>query len=101
ADADLVLRLHEVLWPQIAAHKNQEKVFKEIEMPLVSVLSRMERCGVCVDKEFLQKFGSELAERLAGLEQQIYKSANNEFNINSPLQLQEVLYEKLKLPILK
>ncbi len=101
ADADLVLRFHEVLWPQIEATQNQEKVFKEIEMPLVSVLSRMERCGVCVDKEFLQNFSCELTERLVGLEQQVYKSADAEFNINSPLQLQEVLYEKLKLPILK
>ncbi|MEI8054436.1 MAG: DNA polymerase I [bacterium] len=101
ADADLVLRLHAVLWPQISTNKNQEKCFKEIEMPLVSVLSRMERCGVCIDKEFLQNFSSELAKRLAVLEEQIYKTANIEFNINSPKQLQEVLYDKLKLPVLK
>lgn len=101
ADADLVLRLHTVLWPQIVANKNQEKCFKEIEMPLVSVLSRMERCGVCIDKEFLQNFSGELAKRLTVLEEQIYKAANIEFNINSPKQLQEVLYDKLKLPILK
>ncbi|CAL7959825.1 DNA polymerase I [Gammaproteobacteria bacterium] len=101
ADADLVLRLHAVLWPQLATIQNQEKCFKEIEMPLVSVLSRMERQGVCIDKEFLQNFSGELAKRLTVLEEQIYKTANIEFNINSPKQLQEVLYDKLKLPILK
>lgn len=101
ADADLVLRLHAVLWPQLAANKNQEKCFKEIEMPLVKVLSKMERCGVCIDKEFLQNFSGELAKRLGVLEEQIYKAADVEFNINSPKQLQEVLYDKLKLPVLK
>ncbi|EKE00901.1 MAG: hypothetical protein ACD_21C00255G0003 [uncultured bacterium] len=101
ADADLVLRLHEILWPQITSIEKQEKVFKEIEMPLVSVLSRMERHGVCIDKEFLQNFSHELAQRLHALEQQIYKIADAEFNINSPLQLQEILYQKLQLPILQ
>lgn len=101
ADADLVLRLHAVLWPQLTANKNQEKCFKEIEMPLVGVLSRMERCGVCVDKEFLRNFSGELAKRLGVLEEQIYKAADVEFNVNSPKQLQEVLYDKLKLPVLK
>ncbi len=101
ADADLVLRLHAVLWPQLAINKNHEKCFKEIEMPLVSVLSRMERRGVCIDKEFLQNFSGELAKNLVVLEEQIYKAANIEFNINSPKQLQEVLYDKLQLPTLK
>jgi DNA polymerase I len=101
ADADLVLQLHSILWPQIKKIKEQEKVFKEIDMPLVSVLSKIERSGVCIDKKFLDKFSGELSERLHVLEQQIYKEANAEFNINSPLQLQEILYDKLQFPILK
>lgn len=101
SDADLVLQLHAVLWPQIVANPKQEKIYKEIDVPLISVLSRMERCGVCIDKDFLQSFSAALAGRLEILERQIYEAANAEFNINSPLQLQEVLYEKLKLPILK
>ena len=101
ADADLVMQLHEILWPQIAKNKNQEKVFQEIEMPLVSVLSRIERCGVCIDEKFLRDYSCELAKRLQVIEQQIYKIADAEFNINSPLQLQEILYKKLNLPILQ
>ena len=101
ADADLVLQLHQTLWPQIKKTKNQEKVFKEIEMPLVGVLSRIERRGVCIDKEFLHNYSHELTKSLHLIEQQIYKIAAAEFNINSPLQLQEILYTKLNLPILK
>jgi DNA polymerase I len=101
ADADLVLQLHQVLWPQITAIKAQEKVFTEIEIPLVSVLSRMERQGVCIDKEFLEDYSSELAKELQQIEKKIYEIADTEFNINSPMQLQEVLYEKMGLPVLQ
>ena len=100
-DSDLVLQLHEVLWPQIEKIKNLERVFKEIEMPLIGVLSRVERHGVCINEEFLNRYSSEIELRLQDLESQIYKDANTEFNINSPLQLQEVLYDQLKLPILQ
>lgn len=100
-DADLVLQLHNALWPQLEKIKEQEKVLREIEMPLVKVLARMERYGVCVDEKFLKHQSLELQARLHILEQQIYESAHVEFNINSPLQLQEVLYEKLKLPVLQ
>lgn len=101
ADADLVWQLHTVLWPQIAKDSAQQKVFQEIEMPLVSVLSRIERHGVCVAKEFLQNYSCELADQLSAIEQQIYQLAAVEFNINSPLQLQEIFYQKLNLPILQ
>ncbi|MBU0744422.1 MAG: DNA polymerase I [Gammaproteobacteria bacterium] len=100
-DSDLVLQLHTVLWPQIEKNKSEEKVFKEIEMPLVEVLSKMERHGVCVDEKFLNNYSFELKTKLQDLESQIYKDAEAEFNINSPLQLQEILYDKLKLPILQ
>lgn len=100
-DADLVLQLHEVLWPQIAKTKTEEKVFKEIEMPLVGVLARIERHGVCIDEKFLNQYSAELKTKLQKLEHQIYKNAGLEFNINSPQQLQEVLYTRLNLPILQ
>lgn len=101
ADADLVLRLHQAIWPQIECNQKQAVVFKQIEMPLISVLSKMERHGVCIDSDFLNNLSGELAARLEVLQQQIYVLSGAEFNINSPLQLQEVLYEKLKLPVLK
>jgi DNA polymerase I len=101
ADADLVLQLHEVLWPQIASDKEQVNIFQKIEMPLISVLSRIERYGVKINEEILQNLSHELATRLKKIEQQVYLTADSEFNINSPAQLQEILYEKLKLPILK
>ncbi len=100
-DADLVLQLHEVLWPQIATIKAEAKVFQEIEMPLVEVLARVERHGVCVDEKFLNQYSSELKAKLQTLEEQIYKTAGTEFNVNSPQQLQEVLYIRLHLPILQ
>ncbi|MDR1057708.1 MAG: DNA polymerase I [Coxiellaceae bacterium] len=100
-DADLVIQLHEVLWPQIEKVREQAKVFKGIEMPLIEVLSRMERRGVCIDEKFLNKLSEEFKTRLQSLEHRIYKDATAEFNINSPLQLQEILYERLKLPILQ
>ena len=101
ADADLVWQLHTVLWSQIAKNSVQQKVFQEIEMPLVSVLSRIERHGVCVAKEFLQSYSCELSSQLLAIEQQIYQLAAATFNINSPLQLQDILYRKLNLPILQ
>ncbi len=100
-DADLVLQLHEVLWPQIAKIKTEERVFKEIEMPLVEVLARIERQGVCIDEKFLNNYSAELNTKIQKLEHQVYKNAGLEFNINSPLQLQEVLYTRLNLPILQ
>ena len=101
ADADLVLRLHQAIWPQLECNEQQVAVFKNIEMPLISVLSQMERYGVCIDSEFLQHLSTELAARLDILQQQIHELSGMVFNINSPMQLQEVLYGKLKLPVLK
>ena len=101
ANADLILQLHEVLWPQVQKITKLEDVFKNIEMPLLSVLARMERIGVAIDKDLLAKQSKELASRLHEIEQASYKIATCEFNLNSPLQLQQVLFEKLQLPILQ
>ncbi len=98
-DADITLRLHEKLWPQLQAVPTLERVFREIEMPLVPVLSRMERTGVRLDCEMLEQQGKELAARLQELEQQAFDLAGEEFNLGSPKQLQVILFEKLGLPV--
>lgn len=100
-DTAIVWQLHEVLWAELAKHKDLVKVFCEIEMPLLSVLSRMERCGVRIDANLLQKQSEEIAIKLSSIEQETYKIAGEVFNLNSPLQLQEVLFTKLQLPVLQ
>ena len=99
-DADITLRLHKILWPQLEQIKSLEKVYKEIELPLLPVLSRMERNGVFLDVAMLEKQSGQITKRLAELEQDIYKLAGQEFNIGSPKQLQVILFEKLELPII-
>ena len=100
-DADVVLKLHQVFWPRLEESLKQKSVFETIEMPLVPVLTRMERYGVLVDPARLLSISQELGERLSTLEIEIYESAGQSFNINSPKQLQEILFEKLNLPVLE
>lgn len=100
-DADIALQLHQYFWPQITKHPNIKHVLQKIEIPLIEVLVRMERHGVLVDVDFLQQQSNEIAEHLLNLEQQIFTLAECTFNIDSPKQLQEILYTKLGLPILK
>lgn len=99
-DADITLRLHHALWPQLEAVESLKKVYNEIEMPLLPVLSRMERNGVLLDVIMLAKQSKQLTERLKELELEIYEIAGEEFNIGSPKQLQVILFEKLELPII-
>ena len=99
-DADVSLQLHQKLWPQLQTTKCRE-IFTELEMPLVPVLMRMERNGVKVDALQLNQHSKQLAQRLRVLEQEIYTFAGCEFNVNSPKQLQDVLFNQLKLPVLK
>lgn len=100
-DAVLVQQLHKVLWPQIAKIPKVTEVFTHIEMPLVPVLANMERRGVCIDVAKLQRQSTALASRIEELEQQAHKLAGAAFNLNSPLQLQEILFKKQGLPIIK
>lgn len=100
-DADVTLRLHEMLIPKIKESKNLERVFSEIEMPLVPVLANIERTGVLIDPKMLQKQGKELQARLHELEKEAFTLAGAEFNMNSPKQLQEILFKKLSLPVLQ
>ena len=100
-DADITLRLHQALWPQIEEQLPLKTLFKEIELPLVKVLSRIERNGALVDDTLLFQQSQELAERLAELETQAWDLAGQQFNLASPKQLAEILFEKLEIPVLK
>lgn len=100
-DADITLRLHNVLIAKVNADEKLKSVFEEIEMPLVPVLSRIERTGVLIDSMLMGAQSSELAVRLDELQQQAYEIAEQEFNLSSPKQLQAILFEKMGLPILK
>ncbi|ATY88899.1 DNA polymerase I [Pectobacterium atrosepticum] len=100
-DADVTLHLHQTLWGKLQPHADLCQVFQAIDMPLVPVLSRIERTGVLIDPAILAEHSKELTTRLAGLETQAYELAGEEFNLASTKQLQGILYEKQKLPILK
>jgi DNA polymerase-1 len=97
-DAEVCLQLHEMLWPKISENSQLQEVFESIEMPLVPVLARIERTGVLIDAELLRKQSQDLEKRLHILQQEIYAFAGETFNIDSPKQLQAILFEKLKLP---
>ncbi|XQE67078.1 DNA polymerase I [Pseudomonas sp. P3C3] len=99
-DADVTLRLHQTLWARLQATPSLAKVLKDIEMPLVPVLARIERNGALVDAKLLGQQSLELGERLVALERQAYELAGQEFNLGSPKQLGAILYDKLGLPVL-
>jgi DNA polymerase-1 len=100
-DADITLRLHQALWPQVTAELPLKTLFEEIELPLIKVLSRIERTGALVDDTLLFQQSQELAERLAELETQAWELAGQQFNLASPKQLAEILFTKLEIPVLK
>jgi DNA polymerase-1 len=100
-DADVTLQLHGTLWPKLEAEPTLKAVYEDIELPLLSVLSRVERTGALVDGAALDEQGRELAERMIELTAEAHRLADGEFNLDSPKQLQEVLYERLGLPVLK
>lgn len=100
-DADITLRLHQVLRPQLAATGRLQEVYENIELPLVPVLSRMEQRGALISANLLQIQSQELAERMAELEKAAYEEAGESFNLASPKQLQVIFYEKLRLPVIR
>ena len=100
-DADVTLQLHEALWPQLSAQGGLTSVFQDIEVPLIHVLSTVERQGALVDGRLLKQHSAELADRLQTLKEQAWIQAGGEFNLDSPKQLQEILYTKLEIPVLK
>ncbi|MFQ1021881.1 DNA polymerase I [Avibacterium paragallinarum] len=99
-DADITMKLHQTLWPELAQTESLVKLFDDIEMPLVGVLSRIERNGVLVDSETLLAQSQEISEKLTALESQVHQAAGENFNLASTKQLQEILFEKLGLPII-
>jgi len=100
-DADVTLRLHHILWPKLTNEPGLQHIYRNIEMLLLPVLAKIERTGVLIDPERLRLQGEELKKRLHEIEQETYQLAGQTFNINSPKQLQEILYQKLNLPILQ
>jgi DNA polymerase-1 len=100
-DADVTLRLHQTLWPRLQSEASLKRLFEEIEMPLVPVLSRIERNGVFVERKMLEAQSVELAASMGDIAAQAFEAAGEEFNLGSPKQIQAILFEKLELPILE
>ena len=100
-DADLCLQLHQSLWPQLEMLKRQTELYNSVEIPMISVLSRLERNGVLIDPDLLATQSGELTEKLETLQQQAYQLAEQEFNLDSPKQLQTILFEQLELPVIR
>ena len=99
-DADITLQLHQAMWPQLSAMPALEKIFTDIEMPLVTVLSDMEQTGVAIDTGMLARQSDELAQRIVDIEEEAHREAGQPFNLGSPKQIQQLLFDKLQLPVL-
>jgi DNA polymerase-1 len=100
-DADITLRLHNTLWQKLSENLDLVSVFREIELPLSPVLAKMEQFGVLIDSQKLAQQSQDLAVRILELEKEVHELAGEEFNLGSPKQLQEILYKKMDLPVLK
>lgn len=100
-DADITLRLHLALFPALEQLSEQLAVFNEIEMPLLPVLARMEQGGVLIDSDILAEQSQSLGQRLEALEIEAHNLAGQSFNLSSPKQLQKILFEDLKIPVIK
>ena len=100
-DADVTLRLHQVLWPQLAAVPALKALYEECEQPLVPVLLRMEEHGVLLDRQMLRTQSNELAKRLMEVLGEAHREAGAPFNLDSPKQLCTILFEKMQLPVLR
>jgi len=99
-DADITLRLHNALWPRLEQEPTLAGVFQGIELPLVPILSRIERQGALLSREMLAQQSAELGERMQALETQAHDLAGQPFNLGSPKQIGEILFEKLELPVI-
>jgi DNA polymerase-1 len=100
-DADVTLRLHRVLYPRVAADEKLAYVYGSIEMPVRGILFRVERNGVLIDSARLEAHGRELGVKMFELEERAYREAGQPFNLNSPKQIGEIFFDRLKLPVLK
>ncbi|TAK70547.1 MAG: DNA polymerase I [Betaproteobacteria bacterium] len=100
-DADVTLRLHQCLYPKVQAEAGLEYVYRRIELPAREVLFRMERSGVLIDAALLEAQSRELGQKMMELEHRAYREAGQPFNLNSPKQIGEIFFERLRLPVLK
>jgi len=100
-DADVTLQLHRTLYPQIEREEKLDRVYRGIEMPVMEVLFAMERQGVLLDSALLEQQSRELGEKMIELENKVHQEAGQPFNLNSPRQLQEILFERKGLPVKK
>jgi len=100
-DADVTLRLHQVLYPQVQSDERLDRIYREIEMPLVAVLFGMERNGVLIDMALLKDLSRQFGEKMGEIEKQAHVQAGQPFNLNSPKQIQEILFEKQGLKPVK
>ena len=100
-DADITLRLHQAIYPQLEKSPEQLAIFNDVEMPLLPVLAKMEQLGVLLDSDLLNQQSNEIAPRLQQLEIKAHEVAGQSFNLSSPKQLQQILFEELKIPVIK
>jgi DNA polymerase-1 len=100
-DADVTLRLHQAIWPKLRSMPALKKVFDDIEMPLVPVLLKMEHDGVLIDVEMLKVQGAEIMQKCTALQEKAQALAGAPFNLDSPKQLQAILFEKMEIPVVR
>lgn len=100
-DADITLRLHQRIWPLLSSMPALRSVYQDIEIPLITILAKMERTGVLIDPALLQQQSGFLKEKMDALEALAHEAAGQSFNLGSPKQIQTILYEHLNLPVLK
>lgn len=100
-DADVTMQLHRALWPQLEREPRLKQLYEEIEQPLVSVLKRMEASGVLIDRDMLKRQSGELVKRMQEIEAAAHREAGAPFSLDSPRQLQEILFNRLQIPPLR
>ena len=100
-DAEVTMHLHRTLYPKLQADERLHALYRDIEMPAMKVLQRMERAGVLVDAAQLQAQSEALGQKLMTLERQVHEAAGQPFNLGSPKQLGEILFERQGLPVVK
>lgn len=100
-DADITLRLHETLFPRLGQEQRLLELYRDLEIPLAPILMEMEHTGVLIDRQLLADQSHEIAEKLVQLEQQAYTDAGREFNLGSPKQLQQILFEEQGIPVIR
>jgi DNA polymerase I len=100
-DADVTLQLHQAMWPRLESNEKLRFIYEKIELPVSRVLQQVERNGVLIDSDLLAKQSTEIGQRLLEIEKQAHELAGQPFNLNSPKQLGEIFFDKLKLPVVK